>query len=641
MSDRWLLIVTDDIRNAFEKIYGSANNKTNDEQYEAFASRWGGLSLSTFQRVLQEDEGDDRLCAMFMLADNFSPTILDPFLTSQCASERLISAIILGTRKDARAYPYLEALLLEGLSLEERSQAQQSQQKEPLKRIRYADRFRSRIVKLLAGWESPTLGERLVELLQALWQVETSALPVYSDDELYGTIWYALGQHGMFGALEKIDLPQPLYYIAQVYLALGHQNAQADPTFIRTILRNPAVEHTIRCFLTDHFQYGEEEQQLCLQAFQQEQAHFLQYRKQKESSTDNAKGSLSSGLAFQSTSVQSTTDQSTKDQLPPEKVIQVKRSYQCVYKGHFFPILSLSWSPDSQRLASGGADATVRIWDSWTGSTRTVFREHSGSVTAVAWSPRASLVASSGGDQRILVWEAESGALVTSYEQHTSLIAHALAWSPNGELIASGSWDGSVHIWEARTGKTHFIYRGHQGIVTALAWSPDGKKIVSGGGYPECAVHVWNSTTGRHSVNYAAHRADGKKKRNQSIRELESEEWQRGPSSVRSLVWSPNGSTIASAGLSSVLRVWNARNGKEVASGILDYADGPLAWSRDSRALLIANNTSVDVWSLAQGRIVQNYVLPGLAKIYALACAPDNQLLAAGDQRGLVSVWLR
>jgi len=46
------------------------------------------------------------------------------------------------------------------------------------------------------------------------------------------------------------------------------------------------------------------------------------------------------------------------------KVWDVKTGSELfTFRGHTGPVASVSFSPDSQRLASGAYDGTVRIWD--------------------------------------------------------------------------------------------------------------------------------------------------------------------------------------------------------------------------------------------------------------------------------------
>ena len=58
-------------------------------------------------------------------------------------------------------------------------------------------------------------------------------------------------------------------------------------------------------------------------------------------------------------------------------------------------------------------------------------------VFAVAWSPDGSRIASGGKDRTVQVWDARGGELTLTYTGHTDCI-QSVAWSPDGSRIASG-----------------------------------------------------------------------------------------------------------------------------------------------------------------------------------------------------------
>src|SRR6266702_6869100 len=87
-----------------------------EEQIEAFASRWGGLGLDIFQQVLEEGKGEDRVLAI--LAVGYSglpeaPALLSPLLESPVLPERWASALALGEQQEALARPVLQQMLFE------------------------------------------------------------------------------------------------------------------------------------------------------------------------------------------------------------------------------------------------------------------------------------------------------------------------------------------------------------------------------------------------------------------------------------------------------------------------------------------------------------------------------------------------
>jgi WD40 repeat protein len=65
----------------------------------------------------------------------------------------------------------------------------------------------------------------------------------------------------------------------------------------------------------------------------------------------------------------------------------------------------VTFSPDGKRLAWGGTDSTVKVWDEASGQTQTL-RGHLNWVNSVAFSPGGKQIASASADGTVKVWEA-------------------------------------------------------------------------------------------------------------------------------------------------------------------------------------------------------------------------------------------
>ena len=87
-------------------------------------------------------------------------------------------------------------------------------------------------------------------------------------------------------------------------------------------------------------------------------------------------------------------------------------------EGHAGSVSSVAFSPDGQRLASGSADQTVKIWDSATGKELFALKGHAGRVTSVAFSPDGQRLASGSGDKTVKIWDSATGKELFSLKGH-------------------------------------------------------------------------------------------------------------------------------------------------------------------------------------------------------------------------------
>ncbi|KAF7973534.1 hypothetical protein HWV62_14968 [Athelia sp. TMB] len=250
------------------------------------------------------------------------------------------------------------------------------------------------------------------------------------------------------------------------------------------------------------------------------------------------------------------------------------------FEGHAGGIVSVAFSPNGQRIASGSNNGPVHVWDTQTGAlVAGQFEGQTSIVTSVAFSPDGRRIASGSWGESIRVWDAETGALVAGpFERHTNAIT-TMAFSPDGRRIASGSEDRFVRVWDVQTGTLIARpYEGHTSHVTSVVFSPGGQCIASGS--RDASVRVWNAETGV----LVAGPFEGHTNR------------------VKSVSFSPNGQYIASGSWDRSVRVWNAQTGDLIARPFEEHSAfvQSVAFSSDGNRLLSASYHTIRVDNFTQ-----------------------------------------
>lgn len=294
------------------------------------------------------------------------------------------------------------------------------------------------------------------------------------------------------------------------------------------------------------------------------------------------------------------------------------------YTGHSKPVWGVTWSPDSQYIASTGNDQTVQVWDANTGRLHFRYAFNSGEIIrCVAWSPDGKYLASGcsyGSVQVRLAVAAES--FMRNVKQHEDDI-RSVAWSPDSQCLASGSFDQTVQVRSVSTWALRFSVNQNVGAIWSVAWSPDGKYLAIGSA--DRHVYICESVQGKILLKYSDHSAevssvawspDGKYLASGSFdqtvqvhriildqgRATLAQTYRGHSDQVHSVAWSSDGHYIASGGANAhdatALRVWRALTGEEMC---LEFSGSvrTVAWSREHKWLATASyDKEVRVWHL-------------------------------------------
>ncbi|HEY7314001.1 MAG TPA: serine/threonine-protein kinase [Gemmataceae bacterium] len=232
--------------------------------------------------------------------------------------------------------------------------------------------------------------------------------------------------------------------------------------------------------------------------------------------------------------------------------------------GHENGTTSLTFSPDSQRLASAGGDGFVRIWDVASNSQLLALESPAGAIQSLAFSPDGSRLAAAGGwESMVGVWDARTGQEIFTLRGHADPVAH-VAFSPDGRFLASASSqlntrNAELKLWDAADGRCLYTFPRDGNTIEDVAFSPDGRRLAAAGYWG--GVRLYDVTTGEEIFSLAGHY------------------W--------GLAFSPDGHLLAAGETNGTIKLWDATIGYRLEG---DASDFPGTESAPPPALAKKNN---------------------------------------------------
>ncbi|EGV61780.1 substrate-specific activator of APC-dependent proteolysis [Yamadazyma tenuis] len=173
--------------------------------------------------------------------------------------------------------------------------------------------------------------------------------------------------------------------------------------------------------------------------------------------------------------------------------VRIEQHYVNKFEHHKQEVCGLKWNVEENKLASGGNDNNLFVWEGLNPTPVHEFNQHKAAVKAIAWSPHQRGILATGGgtaDKTIKTWNTITGNLLN--DVNTGSQVCNLVWSKNSNEFVSthGYSRNQIIVWKYPTMQQICQLTGHTFRVLYLSLSPDGETIVTGAG--DETLRFWN-----------------------------------------------------------------------------------------------------------------------------------------------------
>jgi WD40 repeat protein len=272
---------------------------------------------------------------------------------------------------------------------------------------------------------------------------------------------------------------------------------------------------------------------------------------------------------------------------------------------------SIAFAPDGVTLATISVDGTITLFDVSSRSLRSSWKHRDGQ--SIAFSPDGRFLATGHRSGEVALWNSTSGLKLATLSGQGGPVTR-LTFGPDGSMVASAGMDGKLRIWNlaARKLTPRTSLNGKLGCIGPVAISPDGRTLAGAEVAYDSPGHIvlWDSAT--REVRNTIHGHD------------------RG---VTSLVFSPDGKTLATSSWDLTIRLWDSMTGEPRGEIVTTEAVGRLAFSPDGKTLAFGGENKVlTLWDVEGGSELAR-ITGFKGPIFAIAFSPDGRKIATGGGR--------
>lgn len=358
--------------------------------------------------------------------------------------------------------------------------------------------------------------------------------------------------------------------------------------------------------------------------------------------------------------------------------------------GHPSAVTRIIFSPDGSTLMSMSDDKTIYLWDTATGERKKTLAdqgviteplERQEMIERVFFSTGDDILVTVRFNNTIRLWDTTTGALIQTLTGQEIDVKQTSDQKKIGKVLFSldkrilvGIGDGEIHLWDVVTGAYKFLTE-YPGSVWSAALSPDVRTLATG--TFDGTIRLWDVATGKKkkTINNLNARLDwthrdkhhrdkiplspnGEKFATENYdgtvylwdgitrqeQRLSGQVYHLKNQPSRSMLFSPDGSTLASWSLSKdmTIRLWDVTTGKrkQTLTGhtarikrVIFSPDGNTLASWSSH-----DETTVRLWDVGTGK--HKLTLTGhIRLVESVAFSPDSKTLVSGGLDSTVHLW--
>jgi WD40 repeat protein len=284
--------------------------------------------------------------------------------------------------------------------------------------------------------------------------------------------------------------------------------------------------------------------------------------------------------------------------------------------GHAGGTYVAQFTPDGQRVITGGADKMARVWESDSGKMIIELHGHTDGVTGLdVGSDGKRILTSSQYDHSARLWDAASGRSLVEIKQDR--LAFALL-SPNAKQILAVAEEGDAVLWDAGSGErlrkltSPYAQMRNASQVYSARFSPDGNRVAMVDWQPV----VCEVATGKTVLQLEGH-----------------------TSQVRDIAYSPDGQWLVTASEDHTARVWLSGMTKSTAVLAHDAEVTFAMYSPDGRSIITGTSDHVlHVWD-ATTRVKLSDIDVQPNQLAEFALSPDGNFLVAALEEHTARVF--